>query len=503
MPDLVYLEEPTLQFGHGQALEDPRDGLTLFGPLDKASGYGLRAGVIGPRAALDRFMRWAHQIQGPVGIGREDRARPSFPGFQTTFRVPWDVSRMHCIEIDADTLSHAIRLPEAHQRVYTAAGIYADPIQSYWQTEDAPIDIWFVVEPDDVYRFCRPKSRIPAQQQSLGSIKMSPKLARRFTATPSLFQELNQDAVPYQYEPHFHNQLKGRLLGCPAPIQIIRESTISFRDVLKRSGHPLRDLTKMESAVAWNLTTTAFYKTGGRPWKLATIRDGVCYLGMVFKVDDRRGERNFACCAANLFLDSGDGIVFRGALGPWYSPETREYHLDEPAARDLVTLALRHYREKRGALPKEIFIHGRARFDDVEWRGFQSAVGRDVNLVGVRIKRDTTLRLYRADCNTVLRGLAYVRDERTAYLWTRGFVPRLQTYPGLEVPVPLIVDICRGTADMKVVLADILALTKLNYNSCTFGDATPVTLRFADAVGEILTAVPLTGTAPLPFKYYI
>jgi len=42
-----------------------------------------------------------------------------------------------------------------------------------------------------------------------------------------------------------------------------------------------------------------------------------------------------------------------------------------------------------------------------------------------------------------------------------------------------------------VVLKDILALTKLNYNTCIFGDGMPITLKFADAVGEILTAGPI------------
>ena len=62
---------------------------------------------------------------------------------------------------------------------------------------------------------------------------------------------------------------------------------------------------------------------------------------------------------------------------------------------------------------------------------------------------------------------------------------------------------CRGRTDLQVVLSDVLALTKLNYNACIYGDGLPVTLRFADAVGEILTAGPLPKDVPLPFKYYI
>jgi hypothetical protein len=52
------------------------------------------------------------------------------------------------------------------------------------------------------------------------------------------------------------------------------------------------------------------------------------------------------------------------------------------------------------------------------------------------------------------------------------------------------------------IQTDVLALTKLNYNAYTYGEGEPVTLKLADAVGEILTAGPVSG-APLPCRLYI
>lgn len=503
MYKLLRIPEPSLEFGHGQTLEDPRDGLTLFGPLDAAPQYGVRAGVIGTASGISRFERWAQQIQKPVGLSQDEKARPPFPGFEATFHTSWNVDRISKIQVDSDELRNALRIGEAHQRVHKVVSLYAEPILEFRRAEEEPVDLWFVIIPEEVYKLCRPKSHVRKNESVKVEGEMSPRFARRVAASPSLFDELNQDAIPYQYEPDFRHQLKGRLLGSRVATQVIREPKIAFREFRNKSGHLAQDLSRMESAIAWNLTTSAFYKTGGRPWKLAAIREGVCYLGLVFKLDDRGQRRNWACCAAKMFLDSGDGIVFRGALGPWYSTETKEFHLSEQAAMNLMKTALAEYKVKRGSLPQEVFIHGKVRFGSDEWRGFQVAAGREVKLVGVRIREDATLRLFKADRNTVLRGLAFVRDQRTAYLWTRGFVPRIQTYAGREVPVPLMVDICRGEADMEVVLHDIMALTKLNYNTCIFADGIPVTLRFADAVGEILTAGPLEGVPPLPFKYYI
>lgn len=53
------------------------------------------------------------------------------------------------------------------------------------------------------------------------------------------------------------------------------------------------------------------------------------------------------------------------------------------------------------------------------------------------------------------------------------------------------------------MLQDILALTKLNYNACIYGDGLPVTLRFSDQIGSILTAIDDLENELLQFKYYI
>jgi hypothetical protein len=177
-------------------------------------------------------------------------------------------------------------------------------------------------------------------------------------------------------------------------------------------------------------------------------------------------------------------------VGPWYAPKTGEFHVSRRAAKELVEVALRSYAEKHnGAAPRELFLHGRVRFGDEEWRGFRDAVRASTHLVGVRIHETRDIKVFRPGRHPVLRGLAYIRDARTAYLWTKGYTPRLRTYPGREVPNPLLVD--------------IMALTKVNYNACKFSDGLPVTLRFADQIGEILTAGPSGRVPPLQFKYYV
>jgi hypothetical protein len=181
------------------------------------------------------------------------------------------------------------------------------------------------------------------------------------------------------------------------------------------------------------------------------------------------------------------------------------FHLKTNAAYELLSQAIESYKAKHDNLPPdELFIHGKIRFDEPEWNGFLEAAGKHTNVVGVKIDDADDFRLYREQGSMpIMRGIAWLQDHRSAYLMSRGFTPRLQTYPGKEVPRPLFVEICRGEAPIETVLQDVLALTKLNYNSCRYADGVPVTLKFADAVGEVLVSGPTVPKAPLPFRHYI
>jgi len=52
-------------------------------------------------------------------------------------------------------------------------------------------------------------------------------------------------------------------------------------------------------------------------------------------------------------------------------------------------------------------------------------------------------------------------------------------------------------------MGDVLALSKINFNTCLFNDRSPVTIRFANAIGDILVSAPIYPEPVLPFKFYI
>jgi len=204
-----------------------------------------------------------------------------------------------------------------------------------------------------------------------------------------------------------------------------------------------------------------------------------------------------------MFLHTGEGIVFKGAVGSWESSKLGEYHLPGENAEDIVKRCVAAYEKWHGSPPRELFIHGRTRFNKEEIDGFRKAAPEGTSITGIQILKPNDLKLFREGRKAMLRGLALRVDHRNAFLWSAGYVPQLLTYPGREVPSPLKIRIVFGETKLEQVLADILALTKVNFNACIFSDGLPVTLRFADDVGEILTAIPEVTSKPLPFRHYI
>jgi hypothetical protein len=170
-----------------------------------------------------------------------------------------------------------------------------------------------------------------------------------------------------------------------------------------------------------------------------------------------------------------------------------------------MSLVVAEYRRAHDEKPPvELFIHGKARFGEEEWLGFCEAVPSETKLVGVQIRSARSdLKLFRKGKYPVMRGIALELPLRSAFLWTPGYVPRLDTYIGPETPNPVFVNVQRGECELEAVLRDIMGLTKINFNTCQFNDGIPVTIRFANAIGEILIAAPTTGEPKLPFKYYI
>jgi hypothetical protein len=514
---LQYYPEPLLSFGYNQKTADPRDGLVLFGPHEPLHPFQVKAGVVATEEGLEAYKQFVKEINKPIfstktiygTLKNDEVARPSYPGFEAVFNVKWDGTPKIYKPLSQTLIEGNLQEKNKKRRTQLLVEMYLERIVRSINDDDAQVNLWFIIIPRAVYFKCKPGSA--GQDLSSGTKKFirSTQLGQttfQFPGEENYVEDL-QKLVDTSSD--FHHLLKARLIQekVTTPVQIILDSTLRFRD--KYRNKPLDE--NMKAHLAWTQTTTMFYKFGNLPWKLADIRDGVCYLGLVFKKTNQILNSSTVCSAAQMFLKDGDGSVFRGNIGLWQGKNEKEFHLDEASSNSLLSMALDDYHDKWNKYPEELFIHGRARFSDEEWGGFMRSV-RERNaptiLVGIVIKDTGGFKLFRDVADEpsnygVMRGMALKINDREAYLMTRGFIPRLNTASSLEVPNPLHMQITRGEANIDTVLKDILALTKLNYNACIHGDGLPVTLRFSDVIGSILTATDTWKTEQRKFMYYI
>lgn len=523
---IIHIEEPELVFGNNQKANDPRDGLLLFGPNEKwgetfkFNAHSVSAGLIGSKDSLAKYKNFVRGIKQPIiskkriltgEIVSNELQRPSFPGFEAVFNINFPDEPDIFIELKTVELQLVFNQSSNRKiRTNNLVDFYLEKMMKATSGVDLRVNIWFVIVPKKIFDNCRSKKGFGTDfnKSTLQYFKTIESGQYPLFSEEEIFGE--EISKFFDTSSDFHHLLKARANQerLDAPIQVIVESKLEFRD-------PETSLfygDDMKAFFAWSISTAIYYKLGKKPWKLADIRPGVCYLGLVFKKFQSAKNKHMVCSAAQLFLSDGDGTVFRGNNGLWQTDNENEFHLSKEESQNLMDLALTDYFENNNnTYPKQLFVHGRARFYDDEWEGFQKAIqnhNANSELVGVVVKDKAPLKFFRdvegeKSNYGVLRGIAAVINPQEAFLFTRGFIPRLNSSSCMEIPNPLHIKVTHGTENILTILKDIMALTKLNYNSCIHGDGKPVTLRFSDTIGNILTATDNWKEERRQFIYYI
>ncbi len=509
--EVTYIREPDLSFGYGQISDHPKDGLFLYGPHSgPVRSKEVSIGVIGTHNGLSYFRNWAIRLGGFIAVpdpGKMDKEHrlhlSNFPGLEEAYGLLISPGDFVERKIDLNTLESATKTLNQYEAVRKAVDIYIREIEHYDKNEERKIDVWIFILPELVFERCKPLSRRSGLELIKGDFVKKQSVRVDLPLFEGVIDQSSEDI--FDDVPDFHRQVKARLLKLGHTSQLIRETTLAPDQFVNKAGYPLRPLQD-PATVAWNIATALYYKTQPEPpWKLANVRPGVCYIGLVFK-NIPNDPKEHVCCAAQMFLNEGDAVVFRGANGP-YKTGDYEYHLKAPEAKKLISKVLDTFKDKHGTIPKELFIHGRTIFNNEEWDAFKEVAPTGTNVVGVRIKTtDGDTKLFRDGDYPVIRGTAMLLDDRHAYLWTNGYLPRLDTYIGPETPNPLYVSVLKSTGEppnIRTVLTDIMGLTKINYNACNYSDGLPVTVRFADKVGDVLTMGSAKDSEKQPLKYYV
>ena len=494
---ITEISPPDLEFGGPGTFSDPKIGLVQAGPFDARFGGGrvqqVRVGLVGPPDVVARARRWFRRCQGRIGSKMENKAQyPDYPGFSTAFgaELVLDGAWEYVFEGAPNPLSSALYIKHEDVRFEKVVQAYAGGVAALVGPDVRPRpDVVVCCIPEHLQAYTVQKSASKDLRAAARAIEKE-----RAEGQLGLFDEVdveeNEEDLLFR---DFRRALKARAMEIEVPIQL-------------GSDHLFLDGDKNQDAStrAWNSTVALYYKAGGIPWRLHSDGPETCFVGISFYHFESTKRKLVRSSIAQAFSSDGDGFALRGESVPWEERQGRRVNLTRDQALRLGRDILAEYESRTGGPPRRIVVHKTSRFNEAEREGFSDAF-KNVPVQELVNIMPTEFRLVRHGLYPPKRGtLCRVNDDAT-YLFTTGFMPEIDTYPGPHIPAParLMSD---DPVDMERAAADVMGLTRMNWNTAAITNGQPVTLFFARKVGGVMSEWLLRNPKtepPSSFRYYM
>lgn len=491
------LREPELLFGHNTIGVEPRRIMANAGPVDRAGADELSVGLVGSPEEVALARAWLPRLNG-VAIAREKNARRyrDWPGAPKTLGVAFTVDDRFVRPIDSERLALAFNRTSCSDKFEDLLDLFDAKIQGLFG--DVRPDCIMVCLPDQVadLRISNPRLSL-REREALERLQREEEAEQMalFQPTPEELkaaEELRTQAEDLLFRT-FYRALKARIMTHqnPVPVQVVR------RDTFLRS----EDEGQSIATRAWNLATSLFYKAGHEPWRPSDLPANACFIGVSFHHLKRREGDVVYASVAQAFSNEIEPFTLKGSTVPHDQRRDRQPYLNEAQAVDLITDVLEKYEGLAGVLPSRVVVHKTSLYQPEEESGFRRAAEACVPVCDLIWMRSTGFRLIRKGTQEPWRGtLCTLGDE--SYLFTSGYVPWWDEYPGPHIPAPLQIG-SSGSTDIRQRAREILALTKMNWNSTEGIGRHPITISFARKVGTLMTELSDNQTPNPSYRFYM
>lgn len=503
----IHLDEPDLIFGNRQEEKDPRLGLAHFGPFfatgeSAPSPSQVRVGIVGTGETTSVAEEILRSLRGRIPSTEANRwLYPDFEGFSLDAPIRSEIltSPNWNAPLTQQEIKRIIDILDPQKRISEAANLFVNKVGHIKMEEDQP-NVVVLALPRDIEEYCG----ISEKTRGAKKPKFTPRERRQHELKKEHqgfleqwgFELAEDDEEDDERSYDLRNAIKGKVMRHGIPVQLLRETRARGYLTRLQYGNEKESVVPESAGYAWDLATGLYYKANGKPWRLAKLTPGTCYVGISFYRYLRSPDLDLQTSMAQVFTHSGDGFVLRGTevrVDRW----SKEAHLSEKQATSLLTDVLEKYNVKAKAPPSRIVIHKTSRFSQEERKGFLEVV-QETPFDFVTINDRPPAKFFRLGEYPVLRGTLVALGNSEYLLYTGGYTPRIRTYPGRRVPQPLHV-ILDGCSSIELVGKEILGLTKLNWNTTSFSTRFPITLEFAYRVARVLSE--LEPGAPLQDHY--
>lgn len=481
-----FIQEPELEFGRSTHV-DVRFGLSLHGPLDVGTATApreIRVGLVGTAETIEGIRGWLLKCREGIAAKKTRLVNlfPPFPGFtresplqsELIFDDRWTGT------ITAREEASLLTTIKPNEMISEAVALFLDHAGRL--AELGHIDVLV----------CVPSNEMLAQFDAYQG--------RPIDETEAPLDEGSEPERGPLRQAAFHDLLKANGMRLGVPIQMVRPPTYGM--IVKSADKP--KLLQDEATRAWNLHTALYYKAGGIPWRLQRVSSelSTCFVGISF-FRTRDGARVLTS-VAQVFDERGEGIIVRGAPAQ-LDKDDRVPHLSAADAETLLGNAISTYRKEHKTAPARVVVHKTSSVTSDELEGFFSAAAlHNIEVSDIVSVRRSFTRLFREETYPPLRGTLFHLSRESGVIYLRGSVSFFETYPGLYVPRPLEFALWKSDATVLQIAAEMMGLSKLNWNNTQFDGGEPITVRAARRVGDILKCVDAGGSIVQPgFRYYM
>lgn len=502
--DSGIISEPLLAFGQGHQHVDPKTGLALYGPYSLVGQTSpivksIAVGIVGPPQMVADAEAWLQACRGILSNeGSQPFLYPHFPGFNADrpFNCEMVFGQSLREIIKDQTIKMALIEKDYAKRLKNVVRLYIQALEVLAGRDPKPQVVLCCI-PEDVIETCTVQER----RFRLRRVRR-PTPPAKASAQYALFDDgatlgIEEEVLGHQ---NLRRGLKAEAMEIEIPTQLVWPKTLRLA---AGNGAPGQGRTQDIATRAWNFTTALYHKAGGSPWRLADIEPGVCFVGISFYKELADNNPNMRTSMAQAFTAAGDGYVLRGNTFEWDERGGKSPHLSRQFAASLLRDVIELYlKQNRDQLPSRLVVHKSSRFSQDELAGFQDACEviprSDLVALGTR-----GLQFYRTGDYPPIRGTYIKFGASDLLLYTSGYVPFLRTYPGPRVPQPVEILEHHGDSPWDVVLREILALTKMNWNTADFSCSSPITIAFSRRVGQILAELPPGARIRPEYRFYM
>jgi hypothetical protein len=494
------LPEPALEFGGGVLGVDPKRTLGVAGPFGCSSlgaSTQLPLGIVAFPEEVESIRKWLERMHSPIISDESNALRyGAFPGLPTAFRAGLEVSDRFIRHLDHGRYAR-IMAEAGHGGFNALLHFYEDAISSLFGDE-RPVCI-LVGFPEEVARLRVSNPRLTYQeQQILQRLQRDDEANQMMLFEPSVEEKrVAAELMPQSEEllfRSFHRALKARCMNLPNPVPL---------QIIRRQTYISREAKQSDATRAWNLSTALYYKSGHIPWRPSGLTKSTCFIGLSFHHLKRRSGDLVYASVAQAFSTEVEPFTLKGASVPYdqTTVDKRPYLKADQASR-LISEVLLKYSERAGSVPSRVVVHKTSRYQPEERIGFRETALSEVADCDLVWLGPTGFRLLRRGMREPLRGTLCTIAGDNSYLFTTGYVPWWDEYPGPHIPSPMEIGTANDTS-VEERCREILSLTKMNWNTADGIGRNPITIAFARRVGMIMTELEEDEPPNPLFRFYM